>query len=61
VLNKAAKGLSDEVLINTYLKDRFTDEERRAKRTGDFSDVAFDKDALDAKYSLLRPVARTAA
>lgn len=57
VLNKAAKDLSDEVLINTYLKDRFTDEERRAKRTGDFSDVAFDKDALDTKYSLLRPVA----
>lgn len=57
VLNKEAKDLSDEVLINTYLKERFTDEERRAKRTGDYMDTDFDKEQLDAKYKMFRPVA----
>lgn len=57
LMGKEAKDITTEVLVNTYLRDRFTDAERKAMRTGDFDDLAITKEDIKAKYELFRSAA----
>jgi hypothetical protein len=57
ILGKNSKELSDDVLAATYMRDKFSDEELNARRTGDYSSLAVDKEMLDAKFKMLRPAA----
>ena len=57
LIGKEAKDISTEVLVNTYLRDKFSDAEREAMRTGNADDLGVEIDALKAKYDMFRSVA----
>lgn len=57
LVGRASKDISTEVLVNTYLRDKFSEAEREAMRSGDFDTLNVSKEDLKAKYELFRPVA----
>lgn len=57
IVGKQASELSDEVLMKTYLGDKFSEEEWNAYRTGDYTSVGVDEDTMKAKMKVLRPAA----
>lgn len=57
ILGKKPTDLNDETLLRTYLGDKFTEDEWKAYRTGDYDDIGLTKEIMEAKVKALRPVA----
>lgn len=58
VLGKAAKDLPEAFLLETYQAERFSQEELKALKTGDYSDLAISKEDLQAKAKSFLSVAQ---
>lgn len=54
ILGKASKDLSDEVLLKTYMGDKFTAEQWDAYKNNDFSDLNISKDEFEAQMKFWR-------
>ncbi len=57
MLGKKAEELTESQKVDTYLKKHFTDAERNALRTGDYTELEGTEKDLKAKVQMLLPVA----
>lgn len=58
ILGKASKDLSDHFLLETYQRDRFSQDELNALKSGDYTDLPISKEDLQAKVKAMLPVAQ---
>lgn len=57
ILGKKPTDLNDETILRTYLGDKFSEDEWKAYRTGDYDEINLTKEVMEAKIKALRPVA----